>query len=318
METYTLKDIEFQLKIRKIFQFHHKLHEYDVVILHCIWDVVCFDKIDKPIILYEHLAGRPSTFMFKEIMKRIGLINPIRRMICERDRVKVIEYVRKLYDMVDLVLCNSKFIRSQLKKYYGVESEVLYPPVDLSTFKPAKNPKRTYFLSAQRINWQKRVELQIEAFEGLNEKLVIVGGPGGKRNDDLIQLVKEYDNIEFLGSVSQEELVSLYANAKATIQTGYYEDFGLVPVEGFACGTPAIVVDEGGFKETVHNSQLGIRVKKPYVKNLREVILSFDSSSYDPKVLRREAEKYSLKRFKKKLEEYIELAIENYNRRRCS
>jgi len=201
-----------------------------------------------------------------------------------------------------------------LKKYFGVDSYVVYPPVDLNHFKPtSSHPNRDYFLSVQRINWQKRITTQIEAFKGLEERLKIVGGAGDKRpNADLLRLVEDYDNIEFLGGVREAELPRLYTHAKATIQTGYHEDFGLVPIESMACGTPVIAVDEGGFKETVHSPTLGVRIKPPYGENLRRTVQNFDQAQYDPTVLRKEAEKYGLGRFKKEMKNYVKIAVKRH------
>jgi glycosyltransferase involved in cell wall biosynthesis len=261
------------------------------------------------------MAGRPTTFMFEEIVK---LLEPHKRRIAERDRAWVNDFIEKLYQKADVVLVNSKFIQSQLKKYYNIDSFVVYPPVDLDVFKPStRTPTRDYFLSVQRVHWQKRILLQIDAFSKLpNEKLLIVGDLNReKRDETLLEIVKPYRNIKFLGKVSQRKLVDLYSNAKATIQTGYYEDFGIVPVESMACGTPVICVDEGGFIETVHSPELGIRIKPPYLENLRKAVQNFDISNYNPEILRREAEKYGLHRFKREMEKYVRLAVERHKAR---
>ena len=75
---------------------------------------------------------------------------------------------------------------------------------------------------------------------------------------------------------------------------------------------PVIVVDEGGFRETIHSPKLGIRIKPPYIQNLRKAVKEFDIKRYNPKVLRKEAEKYSMERFKKEMEKYLKLAIERH------
>jgi len=313
VESTTKKEAEYGLKIRReLISVPKELKEADVIIFHDPYDVPILERVNKPSILYVHRAMRPLTFMFKTLM---SLEEPYRRRICERDRKWVLEKIKEQYEKVDVLVCNSLFIKKQLKKWFGIEADgVLYPPINLNFFKSAtSNPTRDYFLSVQRVHWQKRIDVQIDAFEGTNERLIIVGGRGDKEADEqLAELVKAYENVEFLGPVSDRKLVKLYSNAKATIQTGYYEDFGLVPIESLACGTPAIVVDEGGFKETIHSPYLGIRIKKPYVKNLRKAILNFDVSKYNPKVLRKEAEKYSFKKFKKELEKYVELAVERH------
>jgi glycosyltransferase involved in cell wall biosynthesis len=311
-ECYDKAKIKYLLKLRQMFGNHRELAEADVLIFHCPLDLVLLDFIDKPSIYYNHRSGRPTTFMFNKIMK---IVEPIRKAVLIRDRDWVNNKLKELLKKPDVIVSNSKFTKRMLKRYFGVDSFVVYPPIDLNHFKPTtSNPSRDYFLSVQRIDWQKRVTVQIEAFRGLREKLLIVGGMGDKRpNADLLRLTEDCDNIKVLGGVADKKLVSLYTNAKATIQTGCYEDFGLVPVESMACGTPVICVDEGGFKETIHSPQLGIRIKKPYIKNLRKAVENFDNSKYNPRLLRKEAEKYGFERFKREMNYLIQLAVRRHN-----
>jgi len=315
METYDKESIKLALAVRSLLGNHEQLLENDVIIFHCPLDLVFLDIIDKPSIFYNHRSGRPTTFMFNEIVR---MVEPIRREVLKRDREWVNNKLRELLQKPDVILSNSKFTRRMLKKYFDVDSYVVYPPVDLNHFKAtSSNPKRDYFLSVQRVHWQKRIIIQIEAFKGLDEKLKIVGGIGDKRpNPDLLKLADGYDNIEVFGGVNERELPKLYTHAKATIQTGYYEDFGLVPIESMACGTPCIVVDEGGFKETVHSPELGVRIRPPYIPNLRKTVQNFNPKYYDPAVLRREAEKYRLERFKGKMKLYVKLAVKRHEQKK--
>lgn len=310
-ETYDRDTIELSLRTRLVMGNHPELEESDVIIFHCPLDLKFLDMIDKPSIFYNHRSGRPTTFMFEEI---ISMVEPIRRAVLIRDRESVNQKLKELYQKPDVIISNSKFTQKMLRKFFEVDSLVVYPPVDLEKFRPTTPcPKREYFLSVQRVHWQKRITTQIEAFKELKDRLKIVGDLNAKRpNRDLIKLTEDYDNIEVLGAVKDNDLPDLYTHAKATIQTGFKEDFGLVPIESMACGTPCIVVDEGGFKETVHSSTLGIRVKPPYVESLRKAVVDFDSSRYDPEFLRREAEKYGLERFKKQMEKYVKLAVEKH------
>jgi len=321
METYTKNEIESILKLRRLFR-DEILKEFDgvdVVVLHCPWDLEVFDGVnDKAVVLYEHRACRFATFMFDEIIK---YVEPLRARLVIRDRGWVLQKHKELFKKADLIIVNSKFIQEQMLKWFGIETYVCYPPIDLRVFRPVKNPSRDFFLSAQRVNWQKRIDLQIDAFRGLKERLIIVGSPNEPEpNPTLVELAKDCPNIEILGGVKLKELVNLMANAKAVIQTGYYEDFGLVPVQALACGTPAIVVDEGGFRETIHSPKLGVRIKKPYLENLRKAVLEFDISRYDPKILREEAKKYGFTEFRKRFNKLLKLAVrkheERYNLRR--
>jgi len=329
MEIFDRDTFNMNVSIRRLIASHgHKqFSESDVLIFHCPFDLAFLDYADTPSILYEHRAGRPTTFMFNEIMR---LVEPIKRAVLIQDRPWVNSKLKELYEKADVIIVNSKFIKRTLKRYFGVDSFVVYPPVDLKRFRPTcTNPKRSYFLSVQRIDWQKRITMQIDAFKGLNKKfkLKIVGGSENHPNPDLVKYTFSHpkgtydlvdsENIEVLGGVEEKDLPRLYTHAIATIQTGFKEDFGLVPIESMACGTPVICVDEGGFKETVHSSSLGVRIKPPYVQSLRKTVETFDNSNYDQAFLRKEAEKYSLERFENEMRKYVELAVERHAVRRC-
>lgn len=328
MEPFDKEDTEFQLKLRGFTDIPKELEEQDVIIFHCPYDLVYLERLDKPSIMYNHRAARPHTFMFDKILEEGG-VNRYRKLILKKD----IEWVRQkhieLYKKADVILSNSKFIQQQFKKFFGLNSFVVYPPVDLDKFDSLLNfaksvvgvvgwnivkPTRDYFLSVQRVHWQKRIDIQIEAFRDLKEKLIILCGSGNGINYELKRLVEDCPNIEIKERVNDKELIYLYQNAKAVIQTGYYEDFGLVPVEAMACGTPNIVVDEAGFKETVNRSELGIRIKPPYIRNLRKSVINFESWKYNAGNLREEAEKYNMERFKTEMEKYINLAVKKHEK----
>lgn len=312
-EPWTKDEIRLSLLIRELFPIPNEILDQDVIILDCPLDLIYLNRIDKPSIYYNHRSARPDTFMHDIIIKHA---DPLRALAAEKDRQWKLQKLKELYSKPDVILSNSAFTQSMLKRYFNVDSYVVHPPVDLKKFRPCTKPTRDFFLSVQRVHWQKRIETQIRAFMGLKEKLIIVGGgetEGSRKSEILDYVVKDIPNIDYLGRVKEQKLVDLLQNAKATIQTGFKEDFGLVPIESMACGTPVIAVDEGGFKETIHSPELGVRIRPPYVENLRKTAQDFDSSKYDPAFLRKEAEKYSLKRFRREMEKYIQLAVEIHN-----
>src|SRR3990170_5009582 len=207
-ECYDKETLQVQLKLREFYANPsiEELESSDVIIFHCPLDLAFLDVIDKPSIYYNHRSGRPTTFMFNEIMR---MVEPIHREVLKRDREWVNNKLKELHRKPDVILSNTKFTRRMLKKYFGVDSYVVYPAVDLNHFKPiSSHPKRDYFLSVQRIHWQKRIPLQLRIFEEVNEKLVIVGS----YSEDLKTLTAETKNIEYLSEVNHKKLIHLYSN----------------------------------------------------------------------------------------------------------
>jgi len=116
----------------------------------------------------------------------------------------------------------------------------------------------------------------------------------------IVKMVEKTPNVEWVGRVSEKELINLYAHAKGVIQTAIDEDFGLVPIEAFAAGKPVFAVNEGGFKETV-KPFAGKLIDEPYLENFVNAIKEFDESIYDPKEVRAWAKNFSLERFRERM-----------------
>ena len=146
---------------------------------------------------------------------------------------------------VDTFLCNSDNIRKKIIEYYGRESQVIYPPVDLSRFKPGDS-KADYYLIVGALAPNKRVDLAVEAFNQLKLPLKISGS--GQDEEYCRSIAGE--NIEFLGALSNEKLLELFQQARALVFPGE-DDFGITPLEAQACSTPVIAFASGGALETV-------------------------------------------------------------------
>ncbi|MEK7462969.1 MAG: glycosyltransferase, partial [Patescibacteria group bacterium] len=152
------------------------------------------------------------------------------------------------------LIANSKYIAEKIKNYYKREAEVIYPPVDTEKFFIKKGVRKgDYFLAVGRLMHYKRFDLIIQAFNKLNLPLLIIGT--GPELENLKQLVKS-SKIEFLTSITDEQLVILYNGAQAFIFP-QVEDFGLVAAEAQACGTPVIALNQGGGREIVENGKTG-------------------------------------------------------------
>ena len=167
----------------------------------------------------------------------------------------VIRYVLhkiRIWDMytsngVDCFLANSKFVSNRINKFYRRDAYVIYPPVNVN-----ENPiqiKDDYYITASRLVPYKRVDLIVEAFTLMPEKkLIVIGdGPSFKK---ILDLAKGHTNIQVLGYQEDAVLNKYLAHARAFIFAAE-EDFGIVPIEAQAYGTPVIAYAKGGALETV-------------------------------------------------------------------
>lgn len=150
---------------------------------------------------------------------------------------------------VDHMIANSAFIARRIHKIYRREATVIHPPVDVDLFTPGAPGERTgdFYLTASRVVPHKRMDLIVDAFAQLPERrLVVIGeGPALKRIRRQAPA-----NVQFLGYQPADILRNHMRRARAFIFAAE-EDFGIIPVEAQACGTPVIAFGKGGVRETV-------------------------------------------------------------------
>lgn len=155
---------------------------------------------------------------------------------------------------MDVVIANSKNIQDRIRKFFGIESPIIYPPCDCDQFNWLG--QGDYYLSTARLDPLKRVDVIIEAFTQMPDKKLIVLSEGIEKAK-LLALSRGHKNISFAGSVEEKKLKELIGNAIATIYIPKEEDFGLSPVESMAAGKPVLGVAEGGMLETVVHGETG-------------------------------------------------------------
>ncbi len=165
----------------------------------------------------------------------------------------VFHYLR-LWDVrtahgVDRYACNSAFVARRIKKCYGRDAQVIYPPVDLERI-PFRDHKENFYLAASRLMPYKRVDVIVDAFRELPESRLVVIGAG----PELERLRRSATpNVSFLGRTSDAVLHDHLARARAFLFAAQ-EDFGILPVEAQASGTPVIALGKGGARETVRGT----------------------------------------------------------------
>lgn len=155
---------------------------------------------------------------------------------------------------MDTILVNSHNVQQRLKKYLGLDSHIVHPPVNTSSFNYIAD--EGYFVSTSRLENYKRVDVIIKAFLDMPDKQLVVASSGRQEND-LRALAKNATNIRFTGWIEDSALQELVGKARASIYVPIDEDFGISPVESMAAGKPVIGANEGGVLETVIHGKTG-------------------------------------------------------------
>jgi len=203
---------------------------------------------------------------------------------------------------VDQFLSNSKFVGQRIRRYYGKDSQVVYPPVDVSAIRPATKPPEhgAYFVVVSRLRPYKRVDMVVEAFNQLGLPLVIVGD--GEQRAEL--QLKAKRNILFAGEVDDAERNKIIANAAAFIHP-QVEDFGITAVEAMAAGRPVLALGQGGALETVVPGVSGALFDEQSWEALAHAVLKFKPAEYDPIAIRKHAEQFSAERFIQQMQDKV-------------
>jgi glycosyltransferase involved in cell wall biosynthesis len=212
---------------------------------------------------------------------------------------------------VDYFVANSWNTARRVRRYFGREACVIYPPVDTQQFSPSSSLGSYYLAVAEMVPY-KRIDLAVEAFNRLGRRLLVVGdGPKLRRWRRLAK-----PNVEFLGRLESADLARLYASCRALIFPGE-EDFGIIPLEAQACGRPVIAYRRGGSLETVIGYEgngsrdpeacTGLLFPAQTVQALVQAVQLFESveGRFDPAFIRAHAERFDKARFKAEMQAFV-------------
>jgi glycosyltransferase involved in cell wall biosynthesis len=213
---------------------------------------------------------------------------------------------------VDYWTANSEYISKKIWKTYKKKSTVLYPGVEEKYFTESSqkqkrkvsekyNLPKNFVLVVSRLYDHKRVDWAINACKQANKHLVIVGeGPDKKY---LKKVVGKDKRIKFLGFVKDDmEVKAIYELAEVLLFCAL-EDFGLVPVEAMASGTPVLGYGDGGLLETTKEGITGEFFKNE--KELTSSLINFQKTRYNRQLIRKHAQLFSERKFLDNLEEYL-------------
>ncbi len=231
--------------------------------------------------------------------------------------VKAILHYIRIWDCtasnrVDHFITLSHYIAGRIRKTYGRDARVIYPPVDTDRFK-VQEKKDDFFVTASRMVPYKKMDLIAEAFSEMGLPLVVIGeGPDFEK---VKRRAKK--NVTLLGYQSDEGLRDHLQRARAFVFAAE-EDFGILPVEAQACGTPVIAFGRGGAAETVVDGQTGVFFGSQTVDGLQSGLKEFlkKEGTFDPALIRKNAERFNTDRFVVEFKAYVDSKVEAFLKNR--
>jgi glycosyltransferase involved in cell wall biosynthesis len=205
----------------------------------------------------------------------------------------------------------SRFVADRIRRAYGRDADVIYPPVDVSRFRVEEAPGE-FYLVVSALTPYKRVDLAVEACNRLGRRLLVVGsGPEERRLRALAG-----PTVELLGWRDDAQTAELYARCRALLFPPL-EDFGITPLEAMAAGRPVIAFGEGGARETVvppgeGEPPTGLFFARQTVEDLVDAIQRLEASAhqFEPKALRRRAEAFDRPLFRERMHAYLRARVE--------
>ena len=216
-----------------------------------------------------------------------------------------LQYIRKwdisTLSRVDYFIADSNFVKERIQRTYNRDATVIYPPVATEKFTLCEE-KEDFYLTASRLVPYKKTKLIVEAFNEMPDKKLIVIGDG-EEYATIAKIAKP--NITLLGYQEEEVLIQHMQKAKAFVYAAV-EDFGIVPIEAMACGTPVVALDEGGTHETVKDGFNGIHFKKQSSDAIIQASNHFETIKFDAKAIAKSAKSYGTQRFKNEIANFIE------------
>jgi glycosyltransferase involved in cell wall biosynthesis len=201
---------------------------------------------------------------------------------------------------VDRYLANSRATQKRISTYFGRESSVVYPPVEIDRFSPGT--PGDYYLVLSELMPHKHIQTAVEAFNRLRRPLVVVGdGPDARRLRRIAG-----PTVRLIGRVDDVRVAQLLSNCRALVVTAV-EEFGIAAVEAQAAGRPVIAFEAGGAMETVEDGVTGT-FWRGGPDELAAAVVNFDEAAIDPHDCIANARRFGASRFRQELLREIERA----------
>jgi len=221
---------------------------------------------------------------------RHPVVRPVLRVLLNRWR----QWDWIAAQRVDRYVANSNLTAARIRRYFGREATVVYPPVETGRFRPSLVGE--HYMVLAELMAHKRIDVAVRAFNSLGLPLVVVGdGPEMRRLRRIAG-----PTVTFAGRVSDERVAEVLAGARALVVTAT-EEFGIAAVEALAAGRPVIALDEGGVRESVTEGETGWFFDRCEPDAVADAVRTFDPLAVDPRACRAAAERFGAERFREQL-----------------
>lgn len=256
---------------------------------------------------YVHSPVRYAWDLYFQYLDEGGLRRGVRSWMARA----MLHYIRQFdvatANRVDHYLANSAYVARRVEKTYRREATVIYPPVDVNRFR-LNTVKEDYFVTVSRLVPYKRIDLIAEAFTRMPERRMLIVGDGPERAR--VEAAAG-PNVTLLGYRDDADVAQLVGSARAFVFAAE-EDFGIVPCEAQAAGTPVIGYGAGGLAETVVDGVTGVLFHEQSVDSLVSAVEEFDemAAEFSPVAIRENALRFSADRFQHEFRAYLETAFD--------
>lgn len=250
---------------------------------------------------YCHTPMRYCWDMYHEYFAKSGFLT---KFFMKRLIPRLRQWDISSSNLVDRFVTNSNYVSKRINRYYNRPADVVFGPTDIEKFmKVERNPGDFYLFFGQLVDY-KRVDLAIEACLQSGRKLVVAG----EGNKKIRKKYSRHPEIQFLGRVSDEKLLELFATTRALIFPGV-EDLGLVPIEANAAGVPVIAYNDGGATDTIKDGHTGLLFTEQTVEDLIGALDLFESlppdTFSDRRVFTENVKQFSKEEFQKRIEKIV-------------
>jgi len=225
-----------------------------------------------------------------------ALLHPVVRELQARLRDADLAFAAR----VDRWMANSRAVAERIRRFYGRESEVVHPPIDVEAFH-ADEERGNFWLFVGRLSDYKRADIAVRAFRELGKRLIVVGE--GRERAALERLAAE--NIVFAGRADDATLRELLAAARGLVFPAE-DDFGIVCAEALASGAPVVALAAGGATDIVRDGEDGALVDVAEPHALAEAVTRVERGRFEPKALRDRARRFDVSRFKERVLAIVE------------